>query len=62
MSRIIIFAFLVLAGVGLARAVYLGNPISILLACISLVAVVVFLYIVAKANEDMKRKEATQLD
>jgi hypothetical protein len=52
-NRSIIIAFMILVGYGFAKAIYTGSVMGILLALVSLAAGVYFLYIVAKANQEM---------
>jgi hypothetical protein len=53
LNRIIIFSFMVLVGFCLAKAIYHKSVMGIILAIVSLSAGVYFLYIVAKAKEEM---------
>ena len=52
-NRIIVIGFMVLVGFCLAKAIYSGSFMGILLALVSLGAGVYFLYILAKAREEM---------
>lgn len=52
-NRIIIIAFMVLVGFCFAKAIYNRSFIGILLALVSLSAAVYFLYLLAKAKEEM---------
>ena len=54
LNRVIIIGFLVLIGFALAYAFYVKSVIGILLALVSLGATVYFLYIAAKAKEEME--------
>lgn len=58
LSRIIIFTFLVLIGLALAMGIYYKSFMGVLLALVSLGAVVYFLYIAAQAKREMQ--EATE--
>jgi len=58
LNRAIIIGFMCLVGFCLAKAIYTGSVLGILLALVSLGAGVYFLYIVAKAREEM----SAQLD
>ena len=57
---IIILGFMGLVGFCLARAISTGSVMGIILAFISLGAGVYFLYILAKAKEELEAGEATQ--
>ena len=52
-NRIIIIGFMVLVGFCLAKAIYHQSVMGIILALTSLGAGIYFLYMVAKANEEM---------
>lgn len=56
-NRLIIIGFMVLVGFCLAKAIYHQSVMGIILALTSLGAGIYFLYMVAKANEEMKREE-----
>lgn len=56
-NRLIIIGFMVLVGFCLAKAIYHKSVMGIILALTSLSAGIYFLYMVAKANEEMKREE-----
>ncbi len=58
LNRIIIFSFMVLVGFSLAKAIYHKSVMGIILALVSLGAGIYFLYILAKAKEDMERETA----
>jgi len=60
LNRIIIFSFMVLVGFCLAKAIYHKSVMGIILALVSLGAGIYFLYILAKAKEDMEREAAGQ--
>ena len=52
-NRIIILGFMVLVGWCLARAIYFGSVMGIILALTSLGAGIYFLYLVAKMREEL---------
>ncbi len=56
-NRIIVLSFMVLIGFCLAKAIYHGSVIGVLLALVSLCAGIYFLYILAKAKEEMEAEE-----
>lgn len=56
-NRIIIFSFMVLVGFCLAKAIYHKSVMGIILAIVSLGAGIYFLYILAKAKEEMEREQ-----
>jgi len=53
-NRIIIIGFMVLVGFCLAKAIYYNSVMGIILALTSLGAGIYFLYILAKAKEEME--------
>lgn len=57
-NRIIILGFMTLVGFCLAKAIYHQSVMGIILALTSLCAGVYFLYIVAKAKQEMEAEEA----
>jgi len=57
LNRIIIIGFMVLVGFCLAKAFYHGSILGILLALVSFSAGVYFLYMLAKAKEEMEAEE-----
>lgn len=59
-NRLIILSFMALVGFCLAKAIYNGSVLGIILALVSLGAGLYFLYIVAKAKQEMEAEEATQ--
>ncbi len=59
-NRLIILGFMALVGFCLAKAIYSGSALGIILALVSLGAGIYFLYIVAKARQEMEAEEATQ--
>jgi hypothetical protein len=56
-NRIIVLSFMVLIGFCLAKAIYHGSVMGVLLALVSLCAGIYFLYILAKAKEEMEAEE-----
>ncbi len=54
LNRLIIFSFMVLVGFCLAKAIYHQSVMGIILALVSLGAGVYFLYILAKAKQEME--------
>lgn len=56
-NRIIIIGFMILVGFCLAKAIYHKSVMGIILALTSLGAGIYFLYMVVKANEEMKQRE-----
>jgi len=59
-NRLIILGFMVLVGFCLAKAIYNGSALGIILALVSLGAGIYFLYIAAKAKQEMEAEEAAQ--
>lgn len=57
--RAIILGFIVLIGYCLARAIYWESVMGIILALVSLGATIYFLYILAKAREELLAREAS---
>lgn len=57
LNRSIILGFMVLVGFALAKAIYHKSFMGITLAIVSLVAAVYFLYILAKAKEEMEKAQ-----
>ncbi len=53
-NRLIIVGFMILVGYGLAKAIYTGSFMGIVLALVALGAGIYFLYILAKAKEEME--------
>ena len=60
LNRLIILGFMGLVGFCLAKAISSGSFMGIVLALVSLGAGIYFLYILAKAKEDMHSGEAAQ--
>jgi len=58
LNRVIIIGFMVLVGFCLAKAVYSGSFIGIVLALTSLCAGVYFLYLLVKAKEAVEEEQA----
>ena len=56
-SRLVIFAFMVLVGYSIAKAIQSQSVTGILLALISLGAGIYFLYLLAKAKEEQEQEE-----
>ncbi len=59
-NRLIILGFMVLVGYCLAKAINSGSVMGVILALVSLGAGIYFLYILAKAKQEMEAEEATQ--
>jgi uncharacterized membrane protein len=57
LNKIIIISFMVLIGFSLAKAIYHGSFMGITLALVALGATVYFLYILAKAKEEIEAEE-----
>jgi putative effector of murein hydrolase LrgA (UPF0299 family) len=57
LNRLIILSFMVLVGFSIAKAIYTGSIIGVLLSFISLGAAVYFLYTLAKAKEEFERSD-----
>jgi hypothetical protein len=55
-NRIIILVFMVIVGFNLAKGIYYKSVVGIILAVVSLIAAVVFLYLLARAKEEMERE------
>lgn len=53
LNKIIIIAFMVLIGFSLAKAIYHKSFMGITLALVSLGAAIYFLYVLAKAKDEM---------
>lgn len=60
LNRIIILGFMGLVGFCLAKAIYTGSVMGIVLAFVALGAGIYFLYILAKAKEELETEEASQ--
>ena len=59
-NRMIILGFMALVGFCLARSIYYGSVVGIILAITSLGAAVYFLYLVARANERVETVEVEE--
>ena len=57
-NRLIIIGFMILVGFCLAKAIYYKSVMGIILALTSLAAGIYFLYILAKAKEEMETQKA----
>ena len=57
LTRSIVIGFMVLIGFALAKAIYHGSFMGIVLALVSLGAAVYFLYVAAKARQEMEMEE-----
>jgi hypothetical protein len=60
LNRIIILGFMGMVGFCLARAITTGSVMGIILAFVSLGAGIYFLYMLAKAKEEMQSEETAQ--
>jgi len=60
LNRFIILGFMALVGFCLAKAIYTGSAMGIILALVSLGAGIYFLYLVVKAKQEMEAEETTQ--
>lgn len=60
LNKAIIIGFMVLIGYSLAKAIYHGSFMGITLALVSLGAAVYFLYMLAKAREEMENAAAEE--
>ncbi|HMU46947.1 MAG TPA: hypothetical protein PKC72_11290 [Chitinophagaceae bacterium] len=58
LNRIIIIGFMILVGFCLAKAIYSGSFVGIILAMTSLGAGVYFLHLLVKAREAMENEES----
>ncbi|MDZ4794013.1 MAG: hypothetical protein SGI83_07015 [Bacteroidota bacterium] len=59
LNKIIIISFMVLIGFSLAKAIYHKSFMGIALALVSLGAALYFLYVLAKAKEEMEAEKTT---
>jgi Na+/H+ antiporter NhaD/arsenite permease-like protein len=59
LNKLIIIGFMVLVGFSLAKAIYSRSFMGVTLALVSLASAIYFLYILAKAKEEMEAEEAT---
>ncbi len=60
LNRIIIIGFMVLVGFALAKAIYHNSILGIIMALTSLGAGIYFLYLMAKAKEEMEAGDASR--
>ena len=60
LNRLIIFSFMILIGFCLAKAIYHQSIIDIILTLINLGAGIYFLYILAKAKQEMEAERINQ--
>ncbi len=60
LNRMIILSFMALVGYCLAKAIYSQSVMGIILALVSLGAGIYFLYLLAKANEEMEREKTKE--
>lgn len=58
-NRLIIFSFMILVGFCLAKGIANQSFLGISLALISLIAGVYFLFLLAKAKQEIKKEEAS---
>jgi len=58
LNKTIIISFMVLIGFSLAKAIYHGSFMGIVLALVSLGAAIYFLYVLAKAKEEIEAEKA----
>lgn len=57
LNRFIILVFMALIGLGLAKSIQHGSVIGFILALVSLVAAIYFLFLLAKAREENEKEE-----
>lgn len=60
LNKAIIIGFMVLIGYSLAKAIYHGSFMGIVLALVSLGAAVYFLYLLVKAKEELDNAAAEE--
>ena len=58
LTRLLILGFMILVGFCLARGIYYQSLMGIVLAVVSLCAGVYFLYLLARARQDMEEETA----
>ncbi len=58
LTRLLILGFMILVGFCLARGIYYQSLMGIVLAVVSLGAGVYFLYLLARARQDMEEETA----
>jgi uncharacterized membrane protein len=61
-NRIIILVFMVIVGFNLAKGLYYKSVMGVILAVVSLIAAVVFLYLLAKAKEEVERSRENEFN
>lgn len=61
-NRIIILVFMVIVGFNLAKGLYYKSMIGVILAVVSLIAGIIFLYLLAKAKEEMERSRKNEFN
>lgn len=59
LNRVIILGFMALVGYCLAKSIYYGSVMGMILALVSLGASIYFLYLVVKAGEETETEETT---
>jgi hypothetical protein len=57
-SRLIIFAFMVMVGFSLAKGIQSQSALAIILSLTSLCAGIYFIFLLAKAKEELERGKA----
>ena len=58
-NRLIILGFMVLVGWCLARAIYFGSVMGVILALTSLGAGIYFIHLLTRMKEELRRSEET---
>ena len=56
-NRFLILVFMALIGLSVAKSIQYGSVIGFILALISLVAAIYFLFLLAKSREENKKEE-----
>ena len=56
-NRFLILVFMALIGLSVAKSIQYGSAIGFILALISLVAAIYFLFLLAKSREENKKEE-----
>jgi len=59
LNKLLILAFMGLVGFWLAKAIYHKSIMGIIMALVSLGAGIYFLYILAKANEELETEQSS---
>ncbi len=54
LTRCIVIGFMVLVGFAIAKNIQTGSPLGLILALISLIAGIYFVYLLKKANEQQE--------